>query len=71
MAGFQMESGRFLFNRKFLRNFLLNKNLSEEWTYFDNGIRYPTIMKVNIYKSIFIAKFSQKQEKIIEIQKTY
>ena len=28
-------------------------------------------MKVNIYKSIFIAKFSQKQEKIIEIQKTY
>ena len=24
-----MESGRFLFNRKFLRNFLLNKNLSE------------------------------------------
>ncbi|ESL03743.1 hypothetical protein GCWU000282_00908 [Catonella morbi ATCC 51271] len=56
---------------KFRRNFILNKNLSEGWTYFDNGIRYLTIMKVNIYKSIFIAKFSQKQEKIIEIQKTY
>jgi len=39
--------------------------------FFDNGFQFLAIMKVNIYKSDFNAKIYQKDEKIIEIKKTY